>query len=152
MGRTKIKAPRTGKTAGSRGTPVEWIVGIGFLVLVVLGVVLAALRGRPAVVYEEEGSSFDGYTVIGDTVELRCTVVLKNVSGSEKKVTLLGQFPEDLGKLVVEDRLIALNAEDHSSLFTVPAGQTRSFSVIFAAGYAGTDEKVPGLPVITVEN
>lgn len=101
-------------------------------------------------------SFFNDFSVKDDTVNINCYVVLENTSNKQQTFKLIGYLPDDVGKLLVNKKIIAVNKKGEERLFTIPANTTKSFNVAFAGKYAGTYQKanklLPEIEIQIIEN
>lgn len=144
---TKKKQP---DKQSKKETGAAYLIGAAFLVLVILGVFLAASDGGSPVKIPEGKTEFAGAAENGVYTELRYRVTVKNTSFSAKTFALNGTFAEGLFP-VNETGMIGLDEESSSSAFTLGGREEKTFSVLFVGT---TAENVPEgtlpLPELTV--
>ena len=109
---------------------------------------------KAGVFFVKERSWFSDFQVQGQAVEFLCEITLKNTSEAPAQIKIRGSFPEDVGRLLEEDFLIAKGDDGEDAVFFVPAKSEKTFTVFFVGTFAGVNEKhdrtLPELEIIRV--
>ncbi len=105
------------------------------------------------VIVVKDKSHFVDYNVQENQVFIRCQVTLENSYTSDKKVVLKGDFSEDnKNSLLKEAELQGVQADNTKNNIIVPAGEVKTFEIVFVGTVAGTKQMVNRLlPEIDVE-
>ena len=102
---------------------------------------------------QEKSSLVEFYEDDG-IVHIICRITLHNTTSEDQTIRIRGVSQEDVDNgLLLSPYLSGVNAEDHSELFQIKAGQYSEFLVDFWGEYAGTHQKEDRLvpDVIEVE-
>ena len=93
------------------------------------------------------------FTVEEDTVQVRCVLSLVNQGTQVARIRLYGDFPNDVGKLLQEERLTGVIAASGEEIITLNPGTVRQVGVIFTGTFAGNAVKHDRLlPVLCWED
>ncbi|MBQ6431435.1 MAG: hypothetical protein IJJ99_06150 [Oscillospiraceae bacterium] len=113
------------------------------LLLCIAASVAACASDKCCVVLRKEDSWFSDFEVVGDRVQFKCLLCLKNTADRAQTVSVYGNFDEDVrGGLVKESRLLAHDtSEPMRTAFYISAGAEISVEVTFTGTFAGTMEK-----------
>ena len=130
------------------------IVSLYITVLLTALISLSSCWSQVPVFVSESKSFFSDFEVRNEKVAIRCEITLQNTFGSEYKVKLKAHFPDDVGKLLRQETLIAMDDNGDEAVFIIPAYSEKTFEVLFVGDFAGTNEKhdrrLPELEVILV--
>lgn len=100
----------------------------------------------------KDGSYYSDYSVEGETVTIRCRIVLKNKSDTAADFEIYGDFSSDKGSLLNEGVLKGTDAGSNGGSFALQPNEGKAFDVIFAGTFAGTYQKKERmLPEITIK-
>ncbi|MCM1117947.1 MAG: hypothetical protein NC543_01090 [bacterium] len=123
--------------------------------VIIGGCVFIASRSKVTVIADE--SYLDEFEVIDQEVHIYCIVSLRNRSGDDKTVRILGDFQEevDMG-LLKENHLEAFFVEDGSNTIIIKGNSTiRNIMIEFVGEYGGnavmSSRLLPQMKVIEVE-
>lgn len=127
-----------------------------FFLLTMLGCDKSIDVAEQCLSIDEENSFFTDCEVKNGKVYLYCEVSVSNTFEDEKKVSIIGDFRDDEGKLLSESELTAYNAEDSSEIFTVSGESEENFSIVFIGDFAGVNQKhdrlLPKMEIVIVDS
>lgn len=77
------------------------------------------------------------YTVDGETVQVRCVLSLVNQGSSVCRIRIFGDFPNDVGTLLQEERLPGVMGATNEEIITLNPGTVRQIGMLFTGTFAG---------------
>lgn len=123
--------------------------------LLILGVVAKILFTKPAIHLTKPESYFSDFEVVGQQVNIKCYVTLKNTFNENKTVELAALFPDDVRfGLLQSSTLSGVHLDSLEGRFAVPAKSQKAFEVLFIGNFAGTNRKhdrlLPEIEIVIV--